>query len=89
MHLVEGVAPHIDDVVRPSERIKNELGWESSKNFIKGMYVIVEHKEELFPGEIIEFIEEGVKVSCMDNCGLVGSTRKWPKKMNGNLLSLL
>ena len=50
MQLVESVAP-LDDVVQTSERIENELAEEGSKNFSKGMYVIVGYEEEIFPGD--------------------------------------
>ena len=64
MQLVEGVAPPVGDVVQTSEIVENELAEEGSKNFSKVMVVIVENEEELFPGEITEVIEDGVKVSC-------------------------
>ena len=64
MQLVEGVAPPVGDVVQTSEIIENELAEEGSKNFSKVMVVIVQSEEELFPGEITEVIEDGVKVSC-------------------------
>ena len=46
------------------------------------MYVIVEFDGELYPGDITEVIEDGVKVSSMEKYGLVGSTWKWLKKMD-------
>ena len=82
MELVEGVVPPVDDVEQPSERIENELAEEGSKNFSKGMYLIVEYEGELFPGEITDVIEDGVIVSCMEKCDSIGSTLKWPKKMD-------
>lgn len=52
MQLVEGIVPPVQDVVQPPERIENELAEEGSKDFSKGMYIIVEYEGELFPGEI-------------------------------------
>ena len=46
--LVEGVVPPTDDVVQPSDRIENKLAEEGSKNFRKGMYVILDKKESFF-----------------------------------------
>ena len=42
--LVEGVVPPTDDVVQPSDRIENK----GSKNFRKGMYVILDKRESFF-----------------------------------------
>lgn len=52
MQLVEGIVPPVQDVVQPPERIENELAEEGSKDFSKGMYIIVEYEGELFLGEI-------------------------------------
>lgn len=51
------------------------------------MYAVVGYEGELFPGEIIEVIEDIVKLSCMEKCGSVGSTWKQPKKMDENVYS--
>lgn len=40
------------------------------------MYAVVGYEGELFPGEIIEVIEDIVKLFCMEKCGSVGSTWK-------------
>lgn len=46
--LVEGVVPPTDDAVQPSERIENKLAEEGSKDFRKGMYVILDKRESFF-----------------------------------------
>lgn len=42
----------------------------------------MEYDGEVFPGEITEIIEGGVKISCIEECGSVG---KWPKKVDENV----
>ena len=80
MQLLDGVDPPLE-VVKISDVIEDEVD-EGSEDFSEGMHVIIEYEGELFPGKITEVVEEGVKVSCMEKSSSVGSTWKWPAKMD-------
>ena len=53
---------------------------ERPEEFTVGMFVIVEYEGELFPGEILKLVRDGVSVSCMKKCQSSGSTWMWPSK---------
>ena len=59
------------------ERANEAVAGRDSSMFV-GMIVIVNYEGELFPGRILEFVDDEVRVSCMQKSSSKGSTWKWP-----------
>ena len=68
---------HITVDEKELPKVETEIGGECSKDFQMGTYVIVDYEGELFPGEITEVYEDGVRVSCMEKSSSVGSTWRY------------